>query len=292
MIRHNCFTIEFGCKCLTGRRHTMEDRHYGMSNLPGCTTGPSAFFGVYDGHAGPETAELAANRLHNILISCTPFQEGRYAEALECSFSDLEKEAIDVSEKSPYHSGTTVVVILIVGNKMWVANLGDCEAVIPESRTTGRRISVVHRPQDPSEKQRIEDAGGFVISSRGFGASFWPACTISRSLGDIEYKYPHNRAIGHFISPVPYIKEFTLTPEIPFIILGCDGLWDFVNETYSTSNNKPTPQITHDNAVELCTQHKDAHLQAEESAGILVQAAIDAGSMDNVTCIVVHLNWH
>ena len=51
---------------------------------------------------------------------------------------------------------------------------------------------------------------------------------VSRALGDMDFKYPYNKAEGHFVSGDPYIQKFELSPKNPFLVIACDGLWDKV----------------------------------------------------------------
>jgi serine/threonine protein phosphatase PrpC len=51
-------------------------------------------------------------------------------------------------------------------------------------------MSVDHKPDLPTEKARIEKAGGFVEDNRVKGV-----LNLSRSLGDLEYKQDHNISV-------------------------------------------------------------------------------------------------
>ena len=82
-------------------------------------------------------------------------------------------------------------------------------------------MSVKHIAKDPSEKQRIEDAGGAVFSGRVFGT-----LAVSRSLGDRDYKIPTSE--NNFVSSEPYFTAEPLGPQEKFLLLACDGVWDQV----------------------------------------------------------------
>src|SRR5687768_15607756 len=58
-----------------------------------------------------------------------------------------------------------------------------------------------HKPANPVEKARIEKSGGRVIFGRILGnlaglqpLLSCPTLAVARSFGDIEFKYPHNKA--------------------------------------------------------------------------------------------------
>jgi serine/threonine protein phosphatase PrpC len=48
---------------------------------------------------------------------------------------------------------------------------------------------------------------------------------VSRSLGDIDFKFPHNKAEGDFVSAEPFLNVVKLGKEHEFLVLACDGLW-------------------------------------------------------------------
>ncbi|EFJ39763.1 hypothetical protein VOLCADRAFT_35338, partial [Volvox carteri f. nagariensis] len=62
--------------------------------------------------------------------------------------------------------GTTALVSVQVGPKLYTANTGDCRAVLCRG---GRavRLSRDHKPELPEERTRIEAAGGRVANVRG-----------------------------------------------------------------------------------------------------------------------------
>lgn len=84
------------------------------------------------------------------------------------------------------YTGCTACVVLITENEIYCANAGDSRCVVSKD---GRAIemSVDHKPEMPSEKARIERAGGFVEDNRVKGI-----LNLSRSLGDLEYKLEEN----------------------------------------------------------------------------------------------------
>ena len=70
---------------------------------------------------------------------------------------------------------------------------------------------------------------------------------------------------------------FHLTGDEDFLILACDGLWDFVNP----------PE-----AVECVTEHLAEGGQRCSVAEVLVDRAKSSGSTDNITVVVVFLDAH
>jgi serine/threonine protein phosphatase PrpC len=73
----------------------------------------------------------------------------------------------------------------------------------------------------PSEKRRITKGGGFVEEGRVNGI-----ISLSRAIGDWEYKNVGVKPEDNVISAFPEIIVETLRPDHDFLIIGCDGIWD------------------------------------------------------------------
>jgi serine/threonine protein phosphatase PrpC len=80
------------------------------------------------------------------------------------------------------YTGCTACVAIITETEIICANAGDSRCVLSND---GKAIemSMDHKPDLPTEKARIEKAGGFVEENRVKGV-----LNLSRSLGDLEYK--------------------------------------------------------------------------------------------------------
>ena len=100
-------------------------------NWPKCS-----FFGVYDGHGGSGCADFLRDNLHQFVIKESTFPYSP-AEALKKGFENAEKKFIEMCQKSANEdgsladkSGSCAVVVLIVGDVCYVANVGDSRAVL------------------------------------------------------------------------------------------------------------------------------------------------------------------
>lgn len=89
-----------------------------------------------------------------------------------------------------------------------------------------------HKPYLPDEKDRIINDGGFINKTIENGkekgpfrvfvkGKDYPGLAMSRSIGDTVAS-----AIG--VMPVPDVKEFCIDSFSKFIIIGSDGLWDYI----------------------------------------------------------------
>lgn len=111
--------------------------------------------------------------------------------------------------------------------------------------------------------KRINEAGGFIARSRVLGI-----LAVSRSFGDHGMK--------DFVIADPYLSETRLSnyKDCPFLILACDGVWDV---------------LTDQDAVELLLEVYKKQGPFDDAARLLVHTAIERGSTDNITAIVVFL---
>jgi protein phosphatase 1B len=131
-------------------------------------------------------------------------------------------------------------------DELWVANVGDSEAVIgvrSGAQITARCLTVPHKPSQPDERQRIVAAGGVILFERLGGQMAVRGvvpCTralavtrhlltphtppqVSRSFGDYAFKAPHNGCAENHMSVLPHIERVELTDKIEFLIVACDG---------------------------------------------------------------------
>lgn len=177
-----------------------------------------------------------------------------------------------------FNSGTTAVVCCIIQETLYIANVGDSEAVLAKrlSDTAATRnpyeavpISFKHKPTDDAEKERIMAAGAAVFRGRIFGR-----LAVSRALGDCEFKIP--KAKANYVSTEPYVNAIPLDDSMEFIILACDGLWD---------------KVSHQEAVDFVAEEKRLEKLPEEIAAGLAMLSFDRGSTDNITVLVVFLQW-
>lgn len=159
-------------------------------------------------------------------------------------------------------------------NRLYIGNLGDAEAVIGRQKPEGlvaECVTYKHKPNSPEERERIEKAGGHVVFGRVLGS-----LAVSRALGDAEFKMPRNKAEDDFVSSVPFLKAYSLGSDVPFMIIACDGLWD---------------KVTYQDAVDFIESMRKSGVNPTDAAKRLVQKALDAGTLDNVSVIIVYFTW-
>jgi|TARA_B110000285_G_scaffold217092_1_gene265062 protein phosphatase 1G len=128
------------------------------------------------------------------------------------------------------------VVALIIGNKLYCANVGDARGIMCRNGKA-MDLSVDHKAKRQDEQERIKSNGGYIVYGRVLGR-----LAISRAFGDFDCKNiempPKNldgtentttneKVIKSFILCEPEIRVVDLNPKTDdFFILASDGLFD------------------------------------------------------------------
>jgi serine/threonine protein phosphatase PrpC len=135
--------------------------------------------------------------------------------------------------------------------------------------------SIDHKPYHPTEKARIEAAGGRVCGGRK--ARVDGNLAVSRSLGDFDFKDNAGVPMGEQkISCLPDIYDISEVPPGALLILGCDGLWDVMTSEKAASFVRKQLQ-------------KNPEVDLGDVAAALVRACFRKGGRDNVTVLLAEL---
>ncbi|KAE9609905.1 putative protein-serine/threonine phosphatase [Lupinus albus] len=271
------------------------------------------FFGVYDGHGGFQVANYCQEHLHSALIEEIEAEQARLSEttsgddwqdhwkkALWNCFQRVDDEVggirtgnsennsggseTNVEPLAPDTVGSTAVVAILSQSYIIVANCGDSRAVLYRGKEA-MPLSVDHKPNREDEWARIEAAGGRVINWKGYRVL--GVLAMSRSIGD--------RYLKPCIIPEPEVMFMQREKNDECLILASDGLWDVVTNEEACEvarkrillwhkkygNNEPTGQS--EGGVDPAAQH---------AAEYLSRLALQRGSQDNISVIVIDLKAH
>jgi len=114
-----------------------------------------SFFVVCDGHGGVQAAEFVNAHLFNNIISFPSF-EADPEKAIFEGFAITEEAYSNYAQDEDIDGmvGTTVTCVFIVGNVIYIANVGDSEAVLCNK---GKEfvLTEAHIPSNPSEKKEL-----------------------------------------------------------------------------------------------------------------------------------------
>ncbi|KAF0698357.1 Aste57867_11007 [Aphanomyces stellatus] len=298
--------LPYGIATEKGPKQSQEDAYYigafrgGRLTLNGFTgtndPEEEGCFGVFDGHGGDRAsrhcAEFIFQRIHANLqkrgfTSSSDASESELKSIIRDSILEIDGEFCQLSTaqqafggKFPMCSmedGSTLVIAMIRGDKIFVANVGDSRAVLcqrtSKGKVSGVPLSRDHKPDDPIERQRIEAKGGRVTGVRpALFTTLWPftrwmdvprvdgILSMTRAIGDATLKPP--------ISAEPDLFVHALGPTDKYLILACDGLWDV---------------ISNDKAAKIACRSPSA----QAAASALCKYAMQKASEDNVTVLVV-----
>lgn len=209
------------------------------------------YYAVFDGHGGSICAEYCSQNLHLELkaqledvltgIENTDDLNKTIEQCLKRAFKIIDDKYEKLYPKESKQCGSTAVVALFVGNKLFVANVGDARAIMSRSGKAWD-LSVDHKAKRPDEQYRIKSQGGYIVYGRVLGR-----LAISRAFGDFDCKniemnvsdennqvpagsgsnQEGEKVFRNFIMSEPEIRVVDINPASDdFLILASDGLFD------------------------------------------------------------------
>lgn len=249
------------------------------------------FFGVFDGHGGADAAHHCKETMHerlkeailstcvknsdvedllnpNKLCSSEAFSRA-LAEAFRVTDEDFAKMGGESEELSLV--GTTAVVTLLSSQSMYLANAGDSRAVLYRDGVA-LALTDDHKAAREDETARVEAAGGQILFWNG--VRVMGLLAVSRAIGD--------HSLRPYVIADPEVTVVNRHPLDELLVMASDGLWDVISNQ------------------EACTLAKKCLLRARQkgssrenaarvAATVLTRAAVDRGSRDNVTVLVIDL---
>lgn len=270
--------LRFGLSSMQGWRVEMEDAHCAMIGLPGQLKDWS-FFAVFDGHAGARVSAYCAERLLEAIISnddfCSSNDSSEKAHdgietGIKTGFLRLDEQLRSMPEvvSGEDKSGSTAVCAMVSPTHVFFANCGDSRAAY--ARAGHVVLSTLdHKPGNPGEKKRIQDAGGSVMIQRVNGS-----LAVSRALGDFEYKnVPGKGPCEQLVSPEPEVYvEARDHAKDEFLVLACDGIWDVMTNEELCDFVRDRMRLTDD---------------LEMICSYVIDTCLSKGSRDNMSIVIV-----
>jgi len=266
----------FGLSSMQGWRVEMEDAHCAVVGLPGLPDW--SFFAVFDGHAGAKVSQFCSDNLLDAITGREemkdPQSQSNAAEnikkAILNGFLALDDQMREIPEikSGEDRSGTTAVCVMLSPEQIFFANCGDSRAILcSDGKVTFSTQD--HKPINPEEKARIQNAGGSVMIQRVNGS-----LAVSRALGDFEYKNVQGKGpCEQLVSPEPEIFEVkrALTKD-EFLILACDGIYDVMSNEELADFVRSRMLLT-DDLKKICCEVCDTCLYK--------------GSRDNMSIVII-----
>lgn len=221
------------------------------------------FFGVYDGHGGARASSLLALLFPVYLLAAEEYQSDLETACRSASLA-MNQEILKREEAGHCEGGATALTLLIRGTKAVLSNTGDCRAVLvsnKEKNEQATQLTTDHKASNEDEKHRIEEGGGMVLYVKGV-PRVNGRLAVTRAFGDAE--------LSQLVIADPEVTVHELRPEDEYIVLASDGLWDVMSNEQVASCIRNNPW-----------------LGVQELANMLTERAVELGTLDNVTVMVV-----
>ncbi|PIN14645.1 Serine/threonine protein phosphatase [Handroanthus impetiginosus] len=263
----------------------------------------SHFYGVYDGHGGSQVANYCRERIHLALVeelksckvdskvdtvneSTRDLRQVQWEKVFTRCFLKVDDEVsgkvshFSADPIAPETVGSTAVVAVVCSSHIIVANCGDSRAVLYRGKEAVP-LSVDHKPNREDEYARIEALGGKVIQWNGHRV--FGVLAMSRSIGD--------RYLKPWIIPEPEVVFMPRAREDDCLVLASDGLWDVMTNEEACEVARKRILLWHkkNGTNPLPDRGQGVDPAAQAAAEYLSNLAIQKGSKDNISIIVVDL---
>lgn len=172
--------------------------------------------------------------------------------------STILKQVNEQLYKKQVSDGAAVVLALVTPSSISVAHLGDARALIVKKDGSVATLTYDHKPTERSELDVLKDGRAFVASER-----LSSHLAISRAIGDFMIDG---------VSRTPDMTRYDITSNDYRLVLACDGVFDVMN------NN---------DIGKIIAGCQDVH----KAAGMITSSAIAKGTQDNVSVIVVDIEF-
>lgn len=223
--------------CERGGRPYLEDRYAWIHDMHINDDFCATYYAIFDGHGGEECAEFLRDNYHYYLrkalideIESEDFDNVSDAvhKSFKKSWATTDAKFKEILKERANKCGATAVIVLILSDRMFCANVGDARAVLSRG---GKAVDLSndHKVNREDEQARIKNDGGYIVFGRVLGR-----LAITRAFGDFECKDleitnkdTQEIEIKSFILSVPEIQEVKIDPrEDEFLVMASDGLFD------------------------------------------------------------------
>lgn len=294
-----------------GDRKTQEDRFRVAPCIESFDSKLCAFFGVFDGTVGdfasdtvkdlviPKLKEspnfLALRSLSKASRNTAGDEDKLLEHAVRDMYSSTDNALLAACADAKQHYATcTGVTLLVLGNILVFGHVGDSRIVIGkedgEGKLFGEQITMDHKPDQESERARIEQCGGMVErlqnhNNKPFirGGDFM----MRKALGEQPMQLQYSRAFGgkdlkmFGLSNVPDVRIIRMGSgsyrQVRWAILASDGLWDVLSAQQAVGFAEAALQNGQNPAEELVRK-------------VLLEQSRRRARADNITAICVQFD--
>lgn len=127
-----------------------------------------------------------------------------------------------VLSKEDLNSGAVATVAYLQGQELYIANVGDVQAILIESDSTHKVLTHKHDPAEPSERSRIREAGGWVSRNGRLN----DLLEVSRAFGYAD--------LMPAVQAAPHVTHVTIKEQHEVIVIATRDLWEYIDSTAVT----------------------------------------------------------
>ncbi|PAA83491.1 hypothetical protein BOX15_Mlig017029g2 [Macrostomum lignano] len=294
--------LSYGVCTVQGYRPHMEDRYTARASVrtghP--VYGQASFFAVYDGHGGDWVSTFCVRekcsfldfliedeQLTSLLAQQSPICD--YRDCLRRLFLGYDRKIrreIDYQRNRADSCGSTAVVLLICRRHLLLANCGDSRGVVYiDYGNYYNRVTVDHSVahilnkelstvEIRTERQRFDGLRYEMDRDRGLRKphdKLGHGLMVTRAFGDYDFK---GDDLHNLVTAEPSINHGTyfVKGHERLAALASDGLWDV---------------FTTEEVCEFALHQLKRRSSVQTVARDLLQCALEAGSRDNLTLVLV-----
>jgi serine/threonine protein phosphatase PrpC len=254
-------TISFGVICFRGyypdTPYKANQDDYAVLSPAKYGHADKAMFAVFDGHGhvGEKCARFAMTQLPTAICAVSDkfTADAPIKSNISKTFVEVNKKMHAAGDIDDTLSGTTAVMSIIMGNTVWVANVGDSRCIIVKEENGNlvpKALSTDQTPYRRDERARVRKSGARVLNmdqlegleaihddwdmslgdevdEGGDPPRIWsqdgayPGTAFTRSFGDSIAE-----ELGVFAEPE--ILKYEMTKDDKFMIVASDGVWEFI----------------------------------------------------------------
>ncbi|KAK7459040.1 protein phosphatase 2C [Colletotrichum acutatum] len=122
-----------------------------------------------------------------------------------------------VLSKEDLNSGGVATVVYLQNTELYVANVGDAQAMLIQTDGSHKILTRKHDPAEPSERQRIREAGGWVSRNGRLN----DLLEVSRAFGYVD--------LMPAVQAAPYVSNFTIREQDDIILIATREFWEYLD---------------------------------------------------------------
>ncbi|KAF9879780.1 protein phosphatase 2C [Colletotrichum karsti] len=122
-----------------------------------------------------------------------------------------------VLSKEDLNSGGVATVVYLQNTDLYVANVGDAQAMVIQTDGTHKILTRKHDPAEPTERQRIREAGGWVSRNGRLN----DLLEVSRAFGYVE--------LMPAVQAAPYVSHIAIKEQDDIVLIATREFWEYLD---------------------------------------------------------------